>query len=35
MDHAYIVGEETEPAIFGNVPTVPGPCGHLSRTDTA
>ena len=33
MDHAYIVGKETEPAIFGNVPTEPE--RHLSRNDTA
>ena len=30
MEHAYIVGEETEPAVPSNVPAVPGPFGHFS-----
>ena len=30
MEHAYIVGEETEPAVPNNVPAVPGPFGHFS-----
>jgi hypothetical protein len=30
MDHAYIVGEETEPAVPSNVPAMPGPYGHFS-----
>ena len=30
MEHAYIVGEETEPAVPSNVPAMPGPYGHFS-----
>ena len=30
MEHAYIVGEETEPAVPSNVPAVPGPYNHFS-----
>ena len=30
MEHAHIVGEETEPAITSNVPAVPGTYGHFS-----
>ena len=30
MHHAYIVGEETEPAVPSNVPAMRGPYGHFS-----